>query len=257
MYPYFLLPFLDARIYTFWIFLCIAFGGFFFMLQRTGKKANINTNFFIWNALIFVLSTFFFARLTFVLLEWKDYQYQIMDRFWNFFVMNDYNMSFAGGVIGFLLILVIKLRKHQQPVDKYLDVIVLSFLFAAIAGYIWAFLGGQIYGKPTHLPIGILYKSDSANIPYTSAVIPLWIFYAVGSFILFSILYIFREVQKIPGFAWYIWIGLFSIMIFIWDFYSWSEDILQAGISLDINQVLALVGFCVTGYWLWKQIRKY
>jgi prolipoprotein diacylglyceryltransferase len=256
MYPYFSLPFFDARIYTFWLFLCLAFGSFFFILQRTGKKASINTNFFISNALLFVVSTFFFSRLVFILLEWRDYQYQILDRFWNFFVMNDYNMSFAGWIIGFLIILIIKLRKHQQPLDKYLDVIVLSFLFAGIIGYIWAFLGGQIYGRPTHLPIWILYKSDRANIPYTSAVIPLWILYSCSCFVLFSGLYIFRELQKIPGFTGYVWLWLFSIVLLIWEFYSGSEDILQTYIILNINQLLALTGIAITWHWLWKQIQK-
>lgn len=138
---------------------------------------------------------------------------------------------------GFLLILIIKLRKHQQSIDRYLDVIVLSFLFAAIIGYIWSFLGGQTYGKPTHLPIGLLYKSEIANIPYTSAVIPLGILYSLACFMLFSTLYIFKEIQKIPGFTGYIGLWLFSVIMLIGEFYSWKEDIIETYLKLNINQL--------------------
>lgn len=145
------------------------------------------------------MGTFVVSRLTFVALGWMDFQYQVQDKFWNIFIMNDYNLSFAGGVIGFLGVLVYKLKKHQQPIEKYLDVVILAFLFSAILGYIGAFLGGQIYGQPTSLSIGVIYKSDSSNIPYTSAVLPLSILYSLACFSLFSLLYIFKEVQKIPG----------------------------------------------------------
>ena len=46
---------------------------------------------------------------------------------------------------------------HSQKHEKYIDALVIAFLFAAVIGYIGAFLGGQIYGRPTSFPIGIIY----------------------------------------------------------------------------------------------------
>jgi prolipoprotein diacylglyceryltransferase len=147
------------------------------MLNKMCKKTKVNQNFFAGNALLFVASTFFFSRLFFVIAEWRDYKYLIEERFLNFFLMTEYNMSFIGGVVGFLLVLIYKLYRYQQTHEKYLDVVVVSFFFAAIIGYMAALLGGQIYGKPTSLPIGIVYQGEDMNIPYTSAVIPLAFIY--------------------------------------------------------------------------------
>lgn len=83
--------------------------------------------------------------------------------------------------------------------ERYLDTVVVAFFFSAIIGYLAAFLGGQIYGQPTSLPIGIIYHGDDVTIPYTSAVIPLAPIYAIVSFILFSALYIVKELFKVPG----------------------------------------------------------
>ena len=92
--------------------------------------------------------------------------------------MDNYNLSFIGGVVGFTGVLVYKLIRYEQPKEKYIDIVVLSFLFAAIIGYIAAFLGGQIYGKPTLLPIGMIYGNESP-VPYTSSILPLALLYSL------------------------------------------------------------------------------
>ncbi len=169
--------------------------------------------------------------------------------------MTDYNLSFVGGVLGFLLVLFYKLYRYQQPKEKYLDVLVVSFLFAAIIGYVAAFVGGQIYGHPTSLPIGIVYRGDSVNIPYTSAILPLALFYSLGSFILFSGLYIAKEMFKIPGFIGFMGIALFSLMLFVGEFFSGNEDILRLYTTLNLTQMSALIGLFISGRWLSQQIR--
>ncbi len=215
MYPEIILPFLDIKIFTFGLALSLAFGLFFFMLYKLSVKTGINSNFFFGSALPLVLSTFIFARLVFIFSQWRDYKYLVTDRFLHFFLMNDYNLSFIGGVIGFVLVLGYKLIRFNQPQEKYVDTVVLAFLFAAVIGYIGAFLGGQIYGRPTELAIGIVYKYENANVPYTSAIIPLAVFYSIGCFFLFSGLYILREIFKIDGFVGYIGIAFFSLMLLV------------------------------------------
>lgn len=75
---------------------------------------------------------------------------------------------------------------------KYLDAVVLAFLFAGVVGYLGAFIGGQIYGKPTNLPFGITYSDPESANPYTSPVVPLALIYAFFCFAYFVILYIAR-----------------------------------------------------------------
>ncbi len=258
MYPYFFFPFTEFRIYTFWLWLSLAFVAFIYMLKKMSKKSGINQNFFAGNALLFVVSTFLFSRLFFVIAEWTDYKYIIGDRFLNFFLTNgdDYNLSFMWGIIGFLVVLIYLIYRHQQNHEKYIDVVVVSFFFAAIIGYLAALFGGQIYGRPTSLPIGIVYQGEDMNIPYTSAVLPLALFYSLLSFSTFTILYITKELNKIPGFIGYLGIWIFSIILLVGEFFSGTQDVFHSLIQLNLTQIGAIVGILTSWVWLFRQIRK-
>lgn len=213
------------------------------MLHKLSTKTNINSNFFFGSALSLVLSTFLFSRIVFILSNLRDYEYLGNTQFFqNFFLMNDYNLSFVGGVLGFVLVLAYKLFRFNQPKERYIDTVVLAFFFAAIVGYIGSFLGGQIYGQPTDLAIGVIYKGENIVVPYTSAIIPLAIFYSIGSFALFSSLYIIRQIIKIDGFVGYIGIAIFSVMLFIGEFFSGTDDSLSSYIYLNLTQLGAIVG---------------
>ena len=136
MYPIITLPFFDIKIYTFGLGLSLSFVLFYYMLGKLSKKTGINSNFFFGNAVVLVLATFLVSRLVFVLTQWRDYKYLFSDRFLHFFLMTDYNLSFIGGVFGFVGVIAYKLIRYQQEKEKYIDTIVLSFLFAATIGYL-------------------------------------------------------------------------------------------------------------------------
>ncbi len=257
MYPEFSLGFLDIKIYTFGLALSIAFGCFFYMLHKLSLKTGINPNFFSGSVFSLVVSTFFFSRIVFVLSNLRDYEYLRWFQFiQNFLFMHDYNLSFVWGVIGFMAVLSYKLLRFGQSSNRYIDAVVLSFFFAAIIGYIGAFLWWQIYGRPTDLPIGVIYKWESLAVPYTSAIIPLAIFYALGCFLLFSLLYIFRQIVKLDGFVWYIGIALFSIMLFIGEFFSGNEDTLSTVLYFNLSQIGAMIGILFATRWLLMIYKK-
>lgn len=197
MYPQ--LEIFGITIYTFGLSLSIAFILFFFMLYKLSEKFGINANFFLGNTLWFFLSMFFFSRLFYIIAEWRDFQFLWSQGILKFFLMSDYNFSLVGGVLGFMAVLFFQLRKFKLSPRKYTDVIVLAFLFASVIGFIGAFFGGQIYGKPTDSFMGISAMSDIGNTPYTSPMFPLALLYSVISFVLFFCLYIARKFINIEG----------------------------------------------------------
>jgi prolipoprotein diacylglyceryltransferase len=134
--------------------------------------------------------------------------------------MSDYNFSLMGGVLGFMIVLLFKLKRFKISSRKYIDALVLSFLFAGVIGFIGAFFGGQIYGRPTDSFMGIAATSDMSNTPYTSPMFPLALFYSIISFLLFFCLYLFRKFTKVEGLVGYIGILLFSIILFSAEFYT-------------------------------------
>ena len=154
--------------------------------------------------------------------------------------MSDYNFALMGGVFGFLLVLFIQLRRLKLPGAKFIDVVVLSFLLASTIGFVGTFLGGQIYGRPTTLPIGIVYHHSTMN-PYTTAVFPLALMYALAALILGVVLYILRSFVRIDGFVGYIGMALFSAVLLGGEVYRGSDDMFGSYLTLDLDQIGALI----------------
>ncbi|MDD2487583.1 MAG: prolipoprotein diacylglyceryl transferase [Candidatus Gracilibacteria bacterium] len=229
-----------VTIYTFGLALSISFILFFWMLYRLSLKFGINTNFFLGNVFFFFISSFAFSRFFYVIAEWRDFKYIFDQGVLKFFFMSDYNFSLIGGVVGFMLVLYINIKKFKLNSNKYVDAVVLSFLFAAIIGYIGAFLGGQIYGKPTDLAIGIAYTNTLSKNPYSSPTFPLAIIYSIISFLLFVGLYMARIFIKIEGFIGYIGIIIFASILLIFEFFNGSSDIFSSFIYINLTQIGAL-----------------
>lgn len=245
MYPQ--IEFLGITIYTFGLALSLSFLLFFFMLYKLSEKFGINANFFLGNVLWFFLSMFVFSRFFYIIAEWRDFQFLWSQGILKFFFMSDYNFSLMGGVLGFMIVLFFQLKRFKISSRKYIDAIVLAFLFSAIIGFIGAFFGGQIYGRPTDSFMGIAANSDVGNTPYTSPVFPLALLYSLVSFVLFFCLYLVRKLTKIEGLVGYAGILLFSIVLFSAEFYSGGTDIFKAYLFLNLNQIGALLLFVFGG----------
>lgn len=250
MYPQ--IEILGVTIYTFGLALSISFILFFFMLYKLSEKFGINANFFLGNVLWFFLSMFVFSRLFYIIAEWRDFQFLWSRGVLKFFLMSDYNFSLMGGILGFMVVLLFQLKRFKISARKYIDAIVLAFLFASIIGFIGAFFGGQIYGRPTDSFMGIAATSDVSNTPYTSPMFPLALLYSFVSFFLFFCLYLIRKFTKIEGLVGYIGILLFAIVLFSAEFYSGGTDIFKAYIFFNLNQIGAVLLFILGVYGLYK-----
>lgn len=250
MYPQ--IEILGVTIYTFGLALSLSFILFFFMLYKLSEKFGINANFFLGNVLWFFLSMFIFSRFFYIIAEWRDFQFLWSRGVLKFFLMSDYNFSLMGGILGFMVVLLFQLKRFKISARKYIDAIVLAFLFASIVGFIGAFFGGQIYGRPTDSFMGIAATSDVSNTPYTSPMFPLALLYSFVSFFLFFCLYLIRKFTKIEGLVGYIGILLFAIVLFSAEFYSGGTDIFKAYIFFNLNQIGAVLLFILGVYGLYK-----
>lgn len=239
MYPQ--LDFFGIQIYTFGLALSISFILFFFMLYRLSLKYGINANFFLGNVLWYFVFSFIFSRFFYVIAEWRDFKFIFSEGILKFFLMSDYNFSLMGGVLGFMLVLLFQIQRYKLSARKYIDAVVLAFFFAAIVGFLGAFFGGQIYGRPTDLFFGITYTSSASNNPYTTPTFPLAIVYSIVSFILFTALYITRLFVKIEGLVGYVGLAIFASVLLIAERYNGSTDIFRSYFLLDLNQIGAVV----------------
>lgn len=244
MYPY--IEIFWVFIYTFGLTLCVCFFLFLWNLKRLAKRFGYSFSFFSQNILWYFLSVFFFSRLFYVVSRWSDMKF-IKNPF-EFFIMNDFNFSLFGAIFGFLLTTYILTRAEKSSMKRYIDGIVLSFLFIITLGYFWALFGGQVYGKETMYGIEISYQHHSANVPFQVPIFPLPILYSLLSFLLFSWMYILSLFVHVRGFVGYLGIVIFSALVIILESFSGKQDILSVTSIFNLPQVFALILASWAGY---------
>jgi len=220
------------------------------MLKKLSSRFGYKFSFFHSNILWYFLSIFVFSRLFYVISQWNDMKF--IENPFEFFIMSDYNFSLMGWLFWFFIVLFINTKIEKTSIKKYIDGLVLSFLFVTIVWYIWTFLGWQVYGRETNLGIEMLYTHAFTPVPYEVPIFPLAIVYSIISFILFSGLYILSMFVSLRGFIWYLGMILFSCMLLIFEFFSGKFDIFKLWIGINLTQICSLIIIVVSAIQLYK-----
>jgi hypothetical protein len=155
----------------------------------------------------------------------------------------------------FIVIFFVNLRLRREKLIKYIDSIVLSFLLALSVWYIWALFWWQVYGSATNIWIEIIYDNPFSPISSTP-VFPLAIIYFLLFFIEFAVLYILSLYIKVKWFIGYIGLMVFSLIVIIFENFSWKHDIFNNSIFLNMNQILSifLIAFSFYRLYILSQI---
>jgi phosphatidylglycerol:prolipoprotein diacylglycerol transferase len=74
-------------------------------------------------------------------------------------------MSFHGGLIGLLISLFVFSRKFQVPLLRLLDYVGCACPFGTILVRIANFANGELWGRPTDLPWGMIFPQAGDNLP--------------------------------------------------------------------------------------------
>lgn len=249
MFPFFEI-FGGITLYTFGITLSIIFFVFLWNLKRLETRFGYSFTFFSQNIIWFFLSSFVFSRIFYLLGNWKDLKY--INEPFHFLIMSEYNFSLFWAMTGFFIALYVLVKIEKTTIRKYIDGVVLAFLFILIIGYIWALLWGQVYGRPTDFWIEITYTNSSTLVPYQVGVFPLPIVYMILSFLLFCGMYILSLFIHIKGFIGYCGIIAFSAIVLICEFFSGKEDILSVYSIFNLPQVYAIIFALAAWYQLYK-----
>ncbi len=242
MFPQF--PFLGANVHVFGLAIALGLAMFLWMSHRLAGKAQTDRKFVADNVLWFVLAAIVVSRLAFFASEWREYKFLFSEGSWFQAVfMTDYNVSLAGAVAGFAGLFVWRSRSLRKK-DRLalVDVFVLSFLFAAIVGYVGALLGGQVYGvaMPAGSAWGVTYSHPATPVPGESARFPLAIVYATVSFLLFFALYVAHVLTHVAGLVGYAGIVAFASAVLVAEFFNGDTDMFKSVMFLNLNQLGAL-----------------
>ncbi len=255
----------SVSLYTFGVFMLIAWAIFFSLLHSFSLKKGIVQHVFI-DIVSFILVPLFIGRLFHILAQWREEKFIFMDLvegggFFEFLskliLTVNYNLSFAGCILGFFIVFFFKTRKNIENRPIYYDAIVPAFLITSIIWYIGAFFGWQTYGIPYDGLFSIVYNTKESIVPFRNGLFPLPILYVVS--ILLILLYLYRISKKahsLPhGFIGYMGFWLFGILLFLAEFLNGSSDMLGSLLWINFNQILGLFLISFAFLWLGKSLK--
>lgn len=249
MFPFFeILP--GIFLYTFGLTLTICFFLFLWNLKKLSKRFGYSFSFFTQNIVWFFLSTFFFSRVFYVAGKWNDMKF-IKDPI-QFFIMSEFNFSLFWAMFGFGLVLYILTKLEKSTLLRYIDGVVVSFLFIMVVWYIWSLFWGQVFGRETMIWIELLYSHPHSLVASQVPVFPLPIIYTLTTFIIFSAMYMLSLFIHIRGYIGYIGLILFWASVLIFDSFSGKQDILSVSSIFNLPQVFALI----LVIWSWFQFSE-
>jgi phosphatidylglycerol:prolipoprotein diacylglycerol transferase len=228
-------------------------GIFFFIAIFSGlvyfsilaKEENFDLDILYEGLFISLLSALLMGRL-FSLVFWEPARF--FSQPWIFFIVWQYSgISVTGGVIGGLVAGYIFLKIKKLHFFHHVKFFIPGIVLGQIIGRFGCFLNGDASGKPTEMPWGIVYNSQSAA--YSSSIMkdtplhPTQLYEILGNLILFVLLISLGNNKWITNRR-IIWYALFyGILRFIIEFF--RSDTMQV-YFLTSGQIISIAGF-ITG----------
>ncbi len=264
MYPLFhITPFIEVHLFG--IFLVFAWVIFFWLLHKYSTEHGLSKNIF-GDIMSYTLTIFLFWRIFYLLSDWRNEKYifinliewgWILDFIHRFFITENYDLSLAWCIIGFLVIFAWKIYNARVNIKKSIDIISRSFFWAAIVWYTGALLWGQIYGIPFDSIFSILYTNKNSIVPIGSARFPLPSMYIVLSLVWALIIEKLYKTIKLPdGFIGYVGFWFYGACLFLFEFLSGSADMFEAYPPyISINQLLGLGFIIFSLIWILKNTK--
>jgi prolipoprotein diacylglyceryltransferase len=166
--------------------------------------------------------------------------------------MSEFNFSLFWAMFGFGLVLYILTKLEKSTLLRYIDGVVVSFLFIMVVWYIWSLFWGQVFGRETMIWIELLYSHPHSLVASKVPVFPLPIIYTLTTFIIFSAMYMLSLFIHIRGYIGYIGLILFWASVLIFDSFSGKQDILSVSSIFNLPQVFALI----LVIWSWFQFSE-
>jgi phosphatidylglycerol:prolipoprotein diacylglycerol transferase len=151
------IPFVHLTVWSFGAMAALGFLAGLLLVRRLTRRAGLDMDIMSNAALYALIVGMIGARAFFVLHYFESFRNDL----WSVFAIWRGGLEFLGGVLPATAILWFYLRRHKQPVGRYLDIMAMGLMLGLAFGRIGCFLNGCCYGKPTDLPWGV-------RLPYGS-----------------------------------------------------------------------------------------
>jgi phosphatidylglycerol:prolipoprotein diacylglycerol transferase len=179
------------------------------------KKENIKKDDISDLAVYVILSAVIGARLFYFFVEPKFFLENPLE----IFKIWKGGLVFYGGFIFGLAGAVFFIKKRNLPLGKTADIIAPALALGHGIGRIGCFFAGCCYGKPTSLPIGIVFKNPDALAPLNISLHPVQLYSVISNLFIFGVLMFFFTKKKKDGDVFLLYLFLYGILRMIIEYF--------------------------------------
>lgn len=197
---------------TLGVFIVLGFFAAAYTMINRSIKQKLNLDFISDHLVSFILTPLVSARLFYVIENWYKYSNDL----WGMLKIHDGNFSFWGGMFGFIGILFYWSFQKKALFWKWFDLSFLAGMLGLSIAYIGLFFSGDIYGKPTDLPWGVVF--DNPDVRFTDPIHPTQLYFALTYFIIFITFSLYSKKKRKDGIVSLNGLILFAIANIMLDF---------------------------------------
>jgi phosphatidylglycerol:prolipoprotein diacylglycerol transferase len=180
------------------------------------------------------------ARLAYVVTE---YRYFITNPV-EILKINSGGLAFHGGLIGGFLAGIWYTKSHRLETWKIADIVAPYVALGYAIVRVGCLLNGCCYGLPTAVPWALRCAAHDATLRH-----PTQLYSMLGSLVLFFILRSLRRHRQFPGFLFFLYLVLYSVLRFGVEYFREGAKIYPwLSLAQVVCAVLALTGLLVIGW---------
>jgi len=244
LYPFINLDFLHLRIPLYGLMLGLSFlFGYGFARRRLIRHLNLPAGPVDLFLSLLILAGFFGSRLFSILFEMSIPLKKMPSYLFGF---QSSGVTFFGGFIAALLVLLIFIRKFRIPFLDMADILSLPVAFGLALTRIGCFMAGCCWGKRADLPWAVIFSHPEAITPDKHIPLhPVQLYHSIANGVIFLILLIvFSKYKSRPGgFLFALFFLLYPVARFITEFYRGDEARGFLFNALSTSQCISIIMF--------------
>ncbi len=215
------------KIYTFGVFLVLGFFWASFLLWKNIRLTSFKEEDVFDGLFLSLFGSLFFARLVYVVLNFKDFGFNIL----KFILINGYpGLSFYGAIFGGLLVLFLFSNSRKINFNELVDYFITPLFVALVFGKIGAFFSGVEIGTKTNFLLKIKYVGFDGFRHLVGLYEGL--VFVLGILVAYKILFEIRKERFYKGFLLKFFLWFLALTIFLFDKIK-DNHLYFVGLSLD------------------------
>lgn len=229
------------KIYTFGVFLALAFFWGLFLMWRNIRLTSFKEEELFDAVFISLGGGIFLSRVVYVLFNLADFGFDIL----KFLLINGYpGLSLYGGLTGFFLSLFIYFKSKKIKFMEVIDYFITPIFIVIGFGKMGSFFSGAEVGTKTDFILSIRYVGFD-GLRHLTALYESILFF-IGAFIAYRILFEIRKEKYSKGFLFYFFWLYMSLVYGIFDF---LKDQKINIIDYSFNQIASIIILLTTGFY--------